>query len=161
MNMKFAEKLITLRKGRELTQEQLAEQLNVSRQSISKWESGQVIPEVDKIVELSKLFDVSIDYLLKPSEIDELSVKTQILEQQQKKMLFREEKRTRISTSILYSLAVYLLFLAVIFVEHEMVFTLESELVWGLLGNHTIFAEFLLATAIVIFVWIKNSRHKE
>ena len=45
-------------------------------------------------MELSKLFDVSIDYLLKPSEIDELSVKTQILEQQQKKMLFREEKRT-------------------------------------------------------------------
>ena len=50
--MEFAEKLITLRKSRELTQEQLAEQLNVSRQSISKWESGQVIPEVEKIVEL-------------------------------------------------------------------------------------------------------------
>jgi len=46
-------------------------------------------------------------------------------------------------------------------VENEMVFTLESELVWGLLGKHTIFAEFLIATAIVIFVWIKNSRHKE
>lgn len=52
--MEFAEKLIALRKSRELTQEQLAEQLNVSRQSISKWESGQVIPEVEKIVELSK-----------------------------------------------------------------------------------------------------------
>ena len=39
--MEFAEKLITLRKSRELTQEQLAEQLNVSRQSISKWESGE------------------------------------------------------------------------------------------------------------------------
>ena len=49
--MEFAEKLITLRKSRELTQEQLAEQLNVSRQSISKWESGQVIPEVEKIIE--------------------------------------------------------------------------------------------------------------
>ena len=78
--MEFAEKLITLRKSRELTQEQLAEQLNVSRQSISKWESGQVIPEVEKIVELSKVFDVTVDYLLKPSEIDELSVKTEILE---------------------------------------------------------------------------------
>lgn len=42
--MEFSEKLIALRKGRELTQEQLAEMLNVSRQSISKWESGQVIP---------------------------------------------------------------------------------------------------------------------
>ncbi len=44
--MEFAEKLITLRKGRELTQEQLAEELNVSRQSISKWESGQVMQDV-------------------------------------------------------------------------------------------------------------------
>ena len=68
--MEFAEKLIALRKSRELTQEQLAEQLNVSRQSISKWESGQVIPEVEKIVELSKAFDVTVDYLLKPSEIE-------------------------------------------------------------------------------------------
>ena len=57
--MEFSEKLITLRKGRDLTQEQLAEQLNVSRQSISKWESGQVIPEVEKIVELSKVFNVT------------------------------------------------------------------------------------------------------
>ena len=54
--MEFAEKLITLRKSRELTQEQLAEQLNVSRQSISKWESGQVIPEVEKIVETHSNF---------------------------------------------------------------------------------------------------------
>lgn len=44
--MFFAEKLLTLRKANDLTQEQLAEKLNVSRQSISKWESGQVIPSV-------------------------------------------------------------------------------------------------------------------
>lgn len=102
--MEFAEKLIALRKSRELTQEQLAEQINVSRQSISKWESGQVIPEVEKIVELSKVFDVTVDYLLKPSEIDELSVKTEILEQQQKQMLVREQKRTQISKNIMYSI---------------------------------------------------------
>ncbi len=159
--MEFAEKLITLRKGKELTQEQLAEQLNVSRQSVSKWESGQVIPEVDKIIELSKAFDVSIDYLLQPSELDELSVKTQILEQQQKQMLSREQKRTRIFKNIMYSLAIYLLFLAVVFVEHELTFTLESELVWGLLGNHLIFAEFLIATAIMIFIWVKDFKYKE
>lgn len=159
--MEFAEKLITLRKGKELTQEQLAEQLNVSRQSVSKWESGQVIPEVDKIIELSKAFDVSIDYLLQPSELDELSVKTQILEQQQKQMLSREQKRTRIFKNIMYSLAIYLLFLAVVFVEHELTFTLQSELVWGLLGNHLIFAEFLIATAIMIFIWVKDFKYKE
>jgi transcriptional regulator with XRE-family HTH domain len=48
--MDFTEKLLTLRKANNLTQEQLAEKLNVSRQSISKWESGQAIPELEKLV---------------------------------------------------------------------------------------------------------------
>ena len=103
--MEFAEKLIALRKGKELTQEQLAEQLNVSRQSVSKWENGQAVPEVEKLVELSRAFDVTVDYLLKPSEIDELSVKTDLLEQQQKQMMDREQKRSRIFKNILYFLS--------------------------------------------------------
>lgn len=48
--MNFSEKLLTLRKAKNLTQEQLAEKLDVSRQSISKWESGQAVPEMEKIV---------------------------------------------------------------------------------------------------------------
>ncbi len=155
--MEFSEKLIALRKGRELTQEQLAEQLNVSRQSVSKWESGQVIPEVGKIVELSKAFDVTLDYLLKPSEIDELSVKTDMLEQQQKQMLDRGLKRTKICKNIMYSVVIYLIFFAVFFVEHYPFFRLELE-IWG---KPMIFAEFLVATAIVIFVWAKSFTRKQ
>ena len=56
--MNFSEKLLTLRKAKNLTQEQLAEKLDVSRQSISKWESGQAVPEMEKIVALSVVFDV-------------------------------------------------------------------------------------------------------
>ncbi len=78
--MNFSEKLLTLRKAKNLTQEQLAEKLDVSRQSISKWESGQAVPEMEKIVALSVVFDVTTDYLLKSSEIDDLSVKTEMLE---------------------------------------------------------------------------------
>ena len=137
--MEFAEKLITLRKSRELTQEQLAEQLNVSRQSISKWESGQVIPEVEKIVELSKVFDVTVDYLLKPSEIDELSVKTEILEQQQKQMLVREQKRTQISKKIMYSI---------------------GHFYFEIWNASVILAELLIATAIVVFVWVRSFSDK-
>lgn len=144
--MKFAEKLITLRKRRELTQEQLADMLNVSRQSVSKWENGQVIPDVEKIVELSKTFDVTTDYLLKPSEIDECSVKTEILEQQQ--MLAREQKRTQISKNIMYSIGIYLIFFAVYFIGH---FYFE---IWN---ASVIFAELLIATAIVVFVWAKRA----
>ena len=91
--MEFAEKLTALRKSKEPTQEQLAGLLNVSRQSVSKWENGQVIPEAEKLIELSRVFAITVDSLLKPSEIDELSVKTSILEQQQKQLLAREQKK--------------------------------------------------------------------
>ena len=69
--MDFSEKLLTLRKANNMTQEQLAEKLDVSRQSISKWESGQATPELEKIVAMSAVFNVTTDYLLKSSEIDE------------------------------------------------------------------------------------------
>lgn len=67
--MILADKIINLRKRNGWSQEQLADQLGVSRQSISKWESGLSIPDLDKIIKMSGLFGVSTDYLLK----DELS----------------------------------------------------------------------------------------
>lgn len=63
--MALSEKLYTLRKKSGLSQEQLAEQLNVSRQAISKWESGASSPESDKLIAISNYFDVSLDYLMK------------------------------------------------------------------------------------------------
>lgn len=97
--MEFSEKLLTLRKAKTLTQEELAEKLNVSRQSVSKWESGQAVPELDKIVAISTVFDVTTDYLLKSSEIDDLSVKTEMLEKQQEQMLAREKRQQKIRGS--------------------------------------------------------------
>lgn len=66
--MRLSEKLTALRKSRGWSQEELAENLNVSRQSVSKWEAGQAAPELDKIVRMSELFGVSTDYLLKGNE---------------------------------------------------------------------------------------------
>ena len=63
--MALPEKLYALRKKSGLSQEQLAEALNVSRQAISKWESGSAMPESDKLLALSNYFGVSLDYLLK------------------------------------------------------------------------------------------------
>lgn len=68
--MIFADKLIQLRKRSGWSQEELAEQMNVTRQSVSKWEGAQSIPDLDKLVRLSELFGVSTDYLLK-DEIEE------------------------------------------------------------------------------------------
>ena len=63
--MALPEKLYVLRKKSGLSQEQLAEALNVSRQAISKWEGGSATPESDKLLALSNYFGVSLDYLLK------------------------------------------------------------------------------------------------
>lgn len=68
--MIFADKLINLRKKNGWSQEDLAEKMNVSRQSISKWEGAQSVPELSKILQLSQIFGVSTDYLLK-DEIQE------------------------------------------------------------------------------------------
>ena len=63
--MKFSEKLYFLRKKSALSQEQLAERLDVSRQAISKWEGGIAFPEGEKLIAISEFFGVSLDDLLK------------------------------------------------------------------------------------------------
>lgn len=69
--MNLGGKIQQLRKQGNLSQEQLADKLGISRQSISKWESEQSIPEIDKIVQLSEIFGVTTDYLLK--DVDKYS----------------------------------------------------------------------------------------
>ena len=69
--MALSDKLYMLRKKSGLSQEQLAEQLSVSRQAISKWESGQSVPESEKLIAISNYFDVSLDYLLKDENENE------------------------------------------------------------------------------------------
>lgn len=63
--MILADKIMTLRKKNGWSQEELASQLGVSRQSVSKWESAGSIPDLDKILQMSRIFGVSVDYLLK------------------------------------------------------------------------------------------------
>ncbi len=63
--MNLAERILALRKARNLSQEELAEQIGVSRQAVGKWESGQSQPDLDKVIALSEFFGVSCDYLLK------------------------------------------------------------------------------------------------
>ena len=67
--MILADKIVSLRKKAGWSQEELAEQLGVTRQSVSKWEGAQSVPDMDKVVQMSRLFGVTTDFLLK----DELS----------------------------------------------------------------------------------------
>ena len=64
MKVIFSEKLQLLRKGKGLTQEEMAERLNVSRQAVAKWESGQAYPDISNLIQISDLMNVSVDYLV-------------------------------------------------------------------------------------------------
>ena len=64
MDMTMAERLQRLRKEHHFSQEQLTERLQVSRQAVSKWENGQTAPDLDNIIAMSNLYEVTTDYIL-------------------------------------------------------------------------------------------------
>ena len=94
--MTLGEKLSKLRKENNYTQEQLADILGISRQSISKWESDIAYPETDKLIELGKMFDCSMDYLLKEDITEKNSVQasgfTEKVEEISRKVMTEKNK---------------------------------------------------------------------
>ena len=66
--MSLPEKILSLRTGLGLSQEELAQRLEVSRQSVSKWETGQSVPDLDKLIKLADLFQISVDELVREGE---------------------------------------------------------------------------------------------
>ncbi|MGJ4850235.1 helix-turn-helix domain-containing protein [Bacillota bacterium Meth-B3] len=66
--MNIADRIQNLRRARGISQEQLADKVGVSRQAVSKWESEQSVPDLDKIIVMSEYFDVTTDYILKGIE---------------------------------------------------------------------------------------------
>ena len=66
--MIFPEKLQVIRKSKGFTQDELAARLNVSRQAVAKWESGQGYPDIANLIEISNLFNVTVDYLVKDND---------------------------------------------------------------------------------------------
>lgn len=73
--MHMADRIQKLRKEKGISQEELAQNLGVSRQAVSKWESGQSLPDLDKVIGMSDFLDVSTDYLLKGTEPSETGKK--------------------------------------------------------------------------------------
>lgn len=108
--MIFADKLIDLRKKNGWSQEELAEKLNVSRQAVSKWEGAQSVPDMGRIIQLSELFGVSTDYLLKDameqaepapeSEADSLS-RTVDMEEANAFLTVKEANARRVALAVM------------------------------------------------------------
>ena len=90
--MTLGEKIAIQRKELNYTQEQLADILGVSRQSISKWESDIAYPETEKLIELGKLFDCSMDYLMKEEVIEKGDVQTSIFTEISRKVVNPKNK---------------------------------------------------------------------
>ena len=80
--MNLGERILELRKKNGLSQEELAEKLGVSRQSVSKWETGNVMPDIDKAVAMCELFGVTTDYLLKGRTDHASAVYNDVLEEE-------------------------------------------------------------------------------
>ncbi len=71
--MKLGERIAEKRKEQGMTQAELAEQMLVTRQTVSRWEAGSALPDIEKIVQLARLLDVSCDYLLTDTDDQQLS----------------------------------------------------------------------------------------
>ena len=94
--MTIADRIQTLRKSKGMSQEELADAAGVSRQAVSKWESEQSIPDLDKVVILSEIFEVTTDYLLKGIEpVEEKDHKTMADVVDQKILTEKNGKRAK------------------------------------------------------------------
>lgn len=111
VQMKLNEKLIKLRKENGLSQEEFSNMINVSRQSVSKWENGEVIPDVNKITEIVKKFNVSYDYLLN-DEIESEENNTNISDNNSKKPKSKKLLRIILIIFLIYLLTCIYKFIA-------------------------------------------------
>ncbi len=94
--MEFHNKLYNLRKQKGLSQEELANRLNVSRQTISKWEVGDSTPDMEKLIAISDMFEISLDELVMnkvPTHIEKISSKSDIASELKEKVLTDENKK--------------------------------------------------------------------
>lgn len=113
--MNLADRIQSLRKAKGISQEQLADQIGVSRQAVSKWESEQSTPDLDKIILLSDFFEVTTDYLLKGIE----PVKD------------NREKSKVLTSKILYIVSTALIFIGLFCAFGGWYAEQTMEVVWG------------------------------
>lgn len=116
--MNFGEKLFELRKEKNLSQEEVADKLNVTRQTVSKWETNQSTPDFDKIVPICELFGIGTEELLTGKKTETNSTQEQNQAVEEEKIPTKEEVRRKsaevVSTSVfIYIAAVALLIIAI------------------------------------------------
>lgn len=119
--MELKDKLIQLRKDKRMTQADLAEALNISRQAVSRWETGVALPSTENLIELSKLYGVSVDVILRENVDLDQSTKR---EEGEQRCILRSNKK--LNTIIVVAIAVIVCAVAIavgeIIKQHEVQF---------------------------------------
>lgn len=162
--MILADKIIRLRKKNGWSQEELANKMNVSRQAVSKWESAQTIPDLEKILQLGTLFGVTTDYLLK-DEIEEEEFSNDDSSDTAVKKISIEEANTyleqRKRSSWCIALATFLCILSpvaliVLSTLSELPNPIMTETTAGAVGLIALFTFILCAVPLYIYCGFKN-----
>ncbi|MBE6137848.1 MAG: helix-turn-helix transcriptional regulator [Erysipelotrichaceae bacterium] len=161
--MRLEEKIMMLRKQKGLSQEELAYELNVSRQAVSKWEMGTATPDLDKIISMSELFNVSTDYLLKEDESvteNDNSEYTRRISKNEASDYINAVKKSAINIAIGVMLCVFspigLILLACIAEEPNVGLSDELAACFGLL---LLFSCIISAVALFIFSGMSLSKY--
>ena len=128
--MKFNERLLELRKKNGWSQEELGYKLDVSRQTISKWESGQTTPELEKLRNLAKIFEISVDELIS-DDIENNTENKQLPNNEN----VSKKKKSKIVKILLYLFVVLILFYIVLVAYRYFIIVKIYDCFWGMIGN--------------------------
>ena len=129
--MKFNERLFDLRKKNGWSQEELGDKLNVSRQTISKWEAGQTTPELEKLRNLAKLFNISVDDLINQEEsVEQRNIETGEDSNTEK---ISKKGKSKIKTLLIYMLVVAFLFYIVLVIYRYSIIVKIGESFWNII----------------------------
>lgn len=146
--MNFSENLQNLRKKAGLSQEELAEKLEVSRQAVSKWETKEAVPDMEKIIAIAELFDCSIDDLVKDT-INDVKIKDNNVKPKEEYDKFMDKFSTGIA------LGVFLILIGVTIMMFIYGLNLESE-TYKFLGVVAVLIFVIMAVPIFIILGIQN-----
>ncbi len=135
--MKFGENLQKLRKEKKISQEQLAEQLGVTRQSVSKWESGISYPEMDKLVSICKIFNCDLDSLINKDIKEELEKKeaSSIVKNIFKEAMSYIEKTVRLFEQKSFKEIIKIIAQIILIIIIILLFSIPFQLIEGTISN--------------------------
>lgn len=164
--MTLADKIIKERKKMGWSQEELAEKVNVSRQAVSKWEAGQSTPDLDKILQISRLFGVTTDYLLKDDVAAEDEVHLNYEEKQplrritlaEAEMYLEQQKSASVKIAIGVLLCIVSVIPLLLLIAASDVGVVTETVACGI-GIGCIFLFVALAVLCFVRVGLKNSFH--